>query len=137
MAQSPTSRSLDLLRRSGYIAAPVERWIAQAGVRKDLWSFGDIIAAHAIRREILLVQVTTLSNVSSRVTKAKAQPELACWLQAGGLFTVHGWFCSGGRWDLRQIPVSLEDLQGTVARAFRRSRVRKAQQPELFEDQGA
>jgi hypothetical protein len=70
--------------------------------------------------------VTTLSNVSSRLAKAKAQPELAAWLQAGGLFTVHGWFCSGGRWDLRQIAVTLEDLQGVVSKAVRRKRVRKA-----------
>jgi hypothetical protein len=50
MASSRTSRSLDLLRRSGYLA-PVERWIAQAGVRKDLWSFGDLIAAPASARK--------------------------------------------------------------------------------------
>jgi hypothetical protein len=74
-----------LLRRSGYIAAPVERWIAQAGVRKDLWSFADVIAAHAVCRGILLVQATTLGNLSSRLKRSRACPVLGDWLAAGSL----------------------------------------------------
>jgi hypothetical protein len=108
MAGSPTSRSLQLLRQSGYSACVVERFLTQAGIRKD--AFGaDILACHPVRQELLLVQATTASNLSSRVRKTKALPEVKAWLRAGGKFECWGWFQKGGRWDCRRAPITLED----------------------------
>jgi hypothetical protein len=73
LAGSPTSRSLQLLRRSGFVAEPCERWLPGANVRRDLFHVGDVIACHAVRRELLLVQATSLSNLSARLS-----PDYSC-----------------------------------------------------------
>jgi hypothetical protein len=36
-------RTLTLLRRYGFIAAVVERWIPRIDRRRDLWSFADVL----------------------------------------------------------------------------------------------
>jgi hypothetical protein len=120
-----------LLRKSGYQCAMVERWIPRVNLRSDLWHFADVIAAHPIRREILLVQVTTLPNVGARLKKAKGRPELAGWLRAGGLFQVHGWAQRAGKWQVKVVAVQAEDLADVVVQALPR-RGRTPVQPELF-----
>jgi hypothetical protein len=129
---SPTARSLSLLRASGFIAAAVERWIPGVEVRSDLWHFADLIAAHPIRREIMLVQVTTIGHVAHRLAKAKGRPELAAWLRAGGLFAVHGWHNRLGQWEPKIVEVRSEDLIDVVVQAPRR-RGRQPVQPDLFQ----
>ena len=91
MATSPTARSLSFLRRAGFIACVVERWIPHANIRSDAFAFGDLLAAHPGKRVVMLVQVTTNDHVAARLKKAKAQPELFAWLKAGGTFEVHVW----------------------------------------------
>ena len=127
---SPTSRSLNWLRREGFTAGVVERWLPYANVRSDLWGFADLLACHATEG-ILLVQTTSLSNLSSRVTKTRARPELAAWLRAGGRCELHGWFKRGRRWQLKRVAIQADDLQPTVIQPLRR-RGRKARQPALF-----
>ena len=129
---SPTARSLAFLRRSGFIAAAVERWLAQAGIRQDLWQFGDILAAHPVRREILIVQATTLGHVAHRLAKARARPELAAWIRAGGSFAVWGWYCRAGKWQVKQVAVDAEDLAAVVLEAPAR-RPRSRAGPGLFD----
>jgi hypothetical protein len=109
----------------------VEKWLPHVNLRSDLWHFADVIAAHPTRREILLVQVTTLGHVSDRLEKAKRQPELAGWLRAGGAFAVHGWYCRGGEWSCKIVEVHAGDLADVVVQAPRR-RGRKAVQPDMF-----
>jgi hypothetical protein len=94
MADSPTSRSLLRLRRSGYSACVVERFLPQARVRRD--AFGaDILACHATRKELLLVQATTVSNLASRLKKVRQLPEVKAWIRSGGKFECWGWGCPG------------------------------------------
>ena len=38
---SPTGRTLTALRRAGWIAWPVEKWVAQRGIRIDCFHFAD------------------------------------------------------------------------------------------------
>jgi hypothetical protein len=76
----------------------------------------DLPAQVLAGQELLLVQCTCLSNLSSRVKKAKAWPEVAAWLRAGGKFECWGWFRRGGKWDVKQVDVSIEDLAGEVVR---------------------
>jgi hypothetical protein len=117
------------------VAEPCERWIPGANIRRDLFHVGDVIACHAVRQELLLVQATSLSNLSARLRKAKEQPELRTWLAAGGKFEVWGWFKRSGRWQVKQVAVSGEDLLALLVSPGPRRRRRGPQQRELFEDE--
>lgn len=88
---SPTRRSLQYMRNLGYVCEVVERWNAHTKTRKDLLGFGDVIAIG--NGNIILVQVTSGTNVSSRITKIREQcrDHAAAWLEAGGLIEIHGW----------------------------------------------
>lgn len=137
---SPTARSLRLLRRWGYLAAPVERWIPLpdaegGGIRKDLWSFGDILGCHPKDKDFLIVQATSLPNVAARKTKACARPELTAWLAAGGRFEIHGWTNRSGKWSVRRLEITagesgLADI--TLCRPRRKARAPAVLAAELF-----
>lgn len=117
---SPTSRSLEHCRDRGLIAQVVEKWIPQSGRRLDLFGCIDIIALDDCLG-CLGIQATSGSNVASRADKAKAEPRLRKWLKRGNRFEVWGWrkvaaYRKDGtrakrdRWDLRRVPVTLDDL---------------------------
>lgn len=130
---TPTARSLALLRRSGYLPAVVERWLPGANVRADLWHFGDVLAVHPARGEFLIVQATTAAHAAARLTKARARPELALWLRAGGKFQVHAWGKRRGRWHARRVEVRAADLAPAVLAELPRGRRRpRHTQGELF-----
>ena len=101
---SPTSRSLAELRRLGYAADVVERWIPSARIRKDLFGIFDIVA---ITPEGLLgIQCTSGSNHASRATKMRESETLPKWLAAGARAEVWSWAKQGERgarklWTLR------------------------------------
>jgi hypothetical protein len=125
---TPTSRSLRLLRRQGFLAAVVESWIPHANLRRDLFGFADVLAVHPARRTFLLVQVTTIGHIAHRLTKAKGLPGLTVWLRAGGAFEVHGW--DGRR--LKRVEVRGADLADVVIVAPRRRGGRGHRQGTLF-----
>jgi hypothetical protein len=127
---SPTARTLRLLRRSGYVCDVCERWIAQAGVRRDLFGFIDVLAISRREPGILAIQATSLANVSARLAKAKSRPELKVWLQSAR-FEVWGWGKRGKHWQVRRVAVSAEDLEAVVVQQPPR-RQRVARQQELF-----
>jgi hypothetical protein len=128
---SPAARSLAWLRREGFVAAVTERWNAFAGIRQDIWGFGDLLAAHAKERIIILVQVTTRSNLASRLAKARARPELAVWIRAGGFVELHSWRKRGRRWQVKRVAIRAEDLEPVIVQDVPRKQ-RTPQQPELF-----
>jgi len=117
---SPTARSLAWLRERHYLVDVVERWIAQAGIRKDLFGFIDLVAVKP--GEILGIQTTTASNLAARLKKAVALPDLRAWLAAGGRFMLHGWALRGGRWYCRVLEVQAGDLQPLELLALPRRR---------------
>jgi N6-adenosine-specific RNA methylase IME4 len=133
-ATSPTQRTLAYLRRAGFLVAVVERWLPHANLRQDLWGFADVLAVHPPDGLFLLIQVTTAGHVAHRLAKAKARPELAAWLRAGGRFVVHGWSRrKNGKWEVKQVEVRGEDLAGVVLCVPRPRRARKGErQRELF-----
>lgn len=105
---SPTARSLAKLRKEGWVAGVVEKWIPQTKMRKDLFGFIDIVA---VRGGVILgVQATGGSgNGVKRMEKARAQPEFEAWVRAG-LFVVHEWNKQGAAgtrklWRCREIKV--------------------------------
>ena len=118
MSASPTKRSLDLLRREGWMVQVVEFWshkpaphLARVGdvtvrlldrrpgpplwlrhKRHDFFGIADIFALHPEGRW-LLVQATTTPNQASRVKKITgANSEAArALLRAGARIEVWGW----------------------------------------------
>jgi hypothetical protein len=88
-ATAPKDRTLQLLTARGWLAADVETKRGHATF--DLFGFGDVIAAHPTRRESLIVQCTSASNIASRIAKVTAHPNTALVLQAGVRVEVWGW----------------------------------------------
>ena len=95
---SPTQRTLAALRKDGWTAEVVERWIPGANIRRDLWGFGDILAMHPGRGN-LIVQATTTPHVPDRIAKLLAAPALLCWLLVSphNHVEVWGWAKRGAR----------------------------------------
>jgi len=94
---TPTQRTLQELRRRGYVAQVVERWNAFAKIRQDLFGFIDIVAVKSNENGVLGVQATSTGNVPSRIQKASLSPNLSVWLQAGNRFAVWGWAKRGAK----------------------------------------
>jgi hypothetical protein len=130
---TPTARSLKLLRDTGHIAGVVERFLAAANKRSDLFGFGDVLAVHRVVSGVLLVQATTLSNLAARMKKARSKPELAVWLRAGQRFEAWGWYRRAGKWHVKRVEVRGDDLADVVLEAPRRRR--RDRQRDLFDDQ--
>lgn len=88
--RTPTSRTLEKLRRLGYRADVVERWMHATKQRKDVFGFGDVLACG---EHILLVQATSTGNMSSRFSKIVNECADAArdWLASGGRIEVWGW----------------------------------------------
>jgi carbonic anhydrase len=102
---SPTSRSLEHLRKQGYLAQVVEKWIPQVKRRQDLYGFIDVLAIR--ENEVLGVQATSGDNVASRVTKIAEHPNVGAVRKAGIRILVHGWRKNAaGRWQLREVDCS-------------------------------
>lgn len=110
MATSPTQNSLRKLRAEGYVAEVVERWVPGANIRKDLFSFGDIVAIsprdeHGVRT-MKIVQATSYSNLSARLKKI-AECEFAPMVRECGVgIEAHGWRKVKGRWTARVVDLS-------------------------------
>jgi hypothetical protein len=122
---TPTARSLALLRRVGYLAAVVECWIPHANRRRDLFGFADVLAVHPVRREIVLVQVTTAGHLADRLAKVRAAPELPGLLAGGCKVQLHGWKRHGKRWRVKLVDVGPGDLGPAAAAPLRRRRRRR------------
>ena len=86
--ESPTTRSLALLREQGYTVAVVEKWNPHARIRQDLFGFIDILAIK--RGETLAVQATA-SGVSARLKKINDSELLPKVREAGWTIQIWGW----------------------------------------------
>jgi len=109
---SPTSRSLEQLKKDGYFAQVVERWNPYAKIRQDLFGVIDIVAIKATEMGVLAIQATSGSNTYARVVKCLESPFLAAWLGSGNRLEVWGWAKRGARgerklWTLKKTPIVL------------------------------
>lgn len=103
---SPTSRSLELLRKRGWRVDVVERRLGSF-VTKDLFGFIDLLAIKD--EEVLAVQTTSSSNVAARVKKIGSvdlEGALADVRKLGWSIHVHGWAKRKGRWTCREVNIS-------------------------------
>jgi hypothetical protein len=111
---SPTQRTLEEMRRRGYLADVVERWLPNANVRRDLYGFIDVLCivrdptSELFRKDpVVAVQATSWSNVSARVRKIADHENIAAVRRAGIRVLVHGWKKNrDGRWTYREIDCS-------------------------------
>lgn len=135
---SPTARTLQLLRREGWTPAVSESWIADLGIKRDLFAAFDVVAVRPDRLGVLGVQTTSGDHHVNRRTKLLNNPALRIWLQAGNAVEVWSWSQYGGRWECRKEALTLT-TQGltteplTPKRRPRRER-RGERQGGLFPD---
>ncbi len=120
MAAGPAARSLAELRKQGYYAQVVERWIPMTRRRLDLYGFIDIVAIDSAGAlpGVLAVQATSTSNMSARLQKicTECADEARAWLQTGNRIEIHGWAKRGAKgkrklWTLRRHTVELPELE--------------------------
>lgn len=108
---TPTTRSLELLRSEGYTVAITEHWNAYARIRQDLFGFIDLIAIKEGVSGVLAIQTTTAAHVSARFEKIAGNPVLKVWLLSGNKIEIHGWGLRGKRgqrklWTVIRKPVT-------------------------------
>jgi hypothetical protein len=101
---TPTALTVRHLRTTWPVVEVVERYVAHAGRRHDLFGFIDVLAVGP--DGTLAVQTTTSANVAARVRKIADHPNLAAVREAGWTIHVHGWRKKGGRWIVREVDVS-------------------------------
>lgn len=122
MAASPTQRTLERLRRDGYRAAVVEKYVPQVRRRQDLFGIIDVLAVHPHGLRTLGVQATTVSNQAARLKKLIHAGAARDWLLAGNRLEVWGWARKlarpGGKrrlWQVTRTPIELADLAEELA----------------------
>lgn len=104
-APTPTARSMAHLRALGWTVGVVEQRIPRTNITRDLFGFVDLVA---IRGPVTLaVQVTSGSNVASRVRKIAEADDVGAVREAGWRIVVHGWRRNAaGTWTLREVDLS-------------------------------
>ena len=101
---TPTQRSLKLMRDRGYVCEITERWNPFAKIRQDLFGFGDVLCLG--NNEIIMVQTTSLSNITSRMKKIADHDNVGAVRKAGVRILVHGWGKKGTKWECREEDLS-------------------------------
>ncbi len=115
---SPTSRTLELLRKEGWTAQVVERWNPHSKTRLDLFGGIDVLACKPLEglhmisgRNVLGVQACAGASHSCRKAKLLSEKKMAIWLAAGGRLEVWSWSKRGPRgkrktWTVRREPIT-------------------------------
>lgn len=87
-----------------------------AHIRQDLYNAIDIIAVHQHKSGVLGVQVTSSTNIQSRLEKASSEP-MRAWLMAGNQYVLHIWYKGKKQrgdkrviWKLRERVITLDDI---------------------------
>lgn len=75
------------LTEQGWTCTLVEQTIPHTFIKRDAFSFGDILCCSPTRG-IMLVQATGGGNGSTRAIKIRQEPRHAIWLAAGGRIQV-------------------------------------------------
>ena len=106
---SPTQLTLRHLRKEGWLAAVVERWVPfpKPGHRADLWGFVDLLAIRG--DENYYIQACAGNSHAARVAKVKANSNLPTVLGSANpsrQVWVYSWSKTGPRgkrklWKLR------------------------------------
>lgn len=94
MAESPTSRTLNWLKKQGMIAGVVERYNSHTKRKNDLFGFIDVVAIAG--GATIGVQATSADHVADRASKIINEcPHAVTWLNAENFIWVVGWSKKG------------------------------------------
>ncbi len=91
------------LEKQGYIVDKAESYNHLTKRKKDLFRFIDFVAIHPSTNELLAIQTTSKSNLSTRVKKAEGLQAYWHWLATGNPVEFHGWYKPKGinRWEVK------------------------------------
>ena len=93
---SPTQRTLEALRSQNALVGVVERYIAPAKTRIDLFGLFDLVAIRYDK--IVGVQCTSGDHHAEHLnTMWEKRPEMVLWLRAGGEIELWSWRLGGPR----------------------------------------
>lgn len=106
---SPTSRTLVVAGKRGYVIGVVERFVGfpPPGHRVDLFGVIDLVGVRPTedKRGLQIVGVQATSdnggNHASRRAKILAEPRAKLWCDAGGALELWSWKKRGARWEPR------------------------------------
>jgi hypothetical protein len=101
---SPTQRSLKYLRDQGYTVEVVEHYNYFKKRRNDLFGFADLLAIR--ENEVMLVQVTSGTNVSARCKKIAESEHIDMVRKSGMSVFVHGWRKLKSGWSPKIVDLS-------------------------------
>jgi hypothetical protein len=118
---NPCQRSLAHLRKNGWLACVVEKFLPARGSMKfprriDAFGFGDILACRrvepALHGDIALVQTTVTGSMAEHRAKILALPEFQKWKDADGIVILQGWGkrCKDGKRGARKVWVLKEEV---------------------------
>jgi hypothetical protein len=123
---TPSARSMDWLRKNGWIVCRVEQRLRIPGApfprTLDAFNFGDLLGAHP-DQGVALFQVTSTGHLAHRETKIlgldvsrKDTRKVAiCWLEAGGRVILHGWAKRGPRGKVKRWQLTEWEIKSTAA----------------------
>lgn len=120
---TPSARSIDWLRKHGWIVCRVEQRLRIPGApfprTLDAFNFGDLLAAKP-GWGVALVQVTSTAHLAERekkilsltVSKKDDRGVAVEWIWSGGRILLHGWSKRGPRgkvkrWQLTEWEIKL------------------------------
>jgi len=105
MAVSLTNRTVHRLREEGWdLVEVVEHYNAFTKRKHDLFGIIDVLAIGD--RGILMVQVTSRGNMSSRIKKIADSEAIHHLRDADIMIHVHGWDKHEGRWRCKVTDIS-------------------------------
>lgn len=102
-----TQLTLAEMRRRGYeLVDVVEKRLPKCFITKDLWGIADIVCVGGPADEIVAVQVTSDSNLSSRRNKIVDSDAILVLRRVRIRFLLHGWKRRRGEYVLREEDLS-------------------------------
>lgn len=118
--RSPTTLTLNYLRKKGCTCGVVERFVRtpKTQFRADLFGCIDLICI--VGTDLVGVQASSAANHSARVTKALSEPRLRLYLATSNHFQVWTWRKSTKRkrWIPRVSEIVIDELNRLVVKPF-------------------
>jgi hypothetical protein len=101
MANNLSARSIAFMKEKGYLVANVESYNHFIKRKKDLYGVIDLLCIG--NGETVAVQVTSKSNMSSRIKKIEASDAFPEMLRSGWRVLVQGWWKNAkGRYEVKE-----------------------------------
>lgn len=127
---SPTQRTLAECRKRGWTVQVVEKWVAQARRRIDLFGVIDLVAIADGR--IMGIQACAGSSHSARVAKILAEPRALEWLRAGAKLEVWSFSKRGARGKAKRWALRVDELTQERFAAAGSASAASEMQPDVY-----